>query len=159
MQKYWIRSKELRSTYAFHQLFSRVSSQVLKLVNWKNCSINHWQTFFIGNSSETTYLMCPGRFCIFLTALWRNWSNWNWVNCITADGKRKSFKKIWLKIKRDNHSQHLKPILIIIIYIIIIYHFGNLLTWCQCGKQVLVGFSIIWKLYLNWSLFGPFMIF
>ena len=157
MQKYWIRSKELRSTYAFHQLFSRVSSQVLKLVNWKNCSINHWQTFFIGNSSETTYLMCPGRFCIFLTALWRNWSNWNWVNCITADGKRKSFKKIWLKIKRDNHSQHLKRILIIILIILEIWHLMS--VWKASTRWFFYNLKIISQLEPFEPLFGPFMIF
>ena len=68
MQEYWKDERGLRSTYAFYQLFSRVSSaEVLKLLKWKNCSINQGQTFFISNK---TYLMCLGRLCIFLTALW-----------------------------------------------------------------------------------------
>ena len=68
MQEYWKDERGLRSTYAFYQLFSIVNSaEVLKLVKWRNCSINQGQTFFIGNK---TYLTCLGRFCIFLTALW-----------------------------------------------------------------------------------------
>ena len=63
MQEYWKDQRELKGTYAFFQLFSRVSFEVGEV---KNCSINHGETFFIGNK---TYLMCPGRFCIFPTAL------------------------------------------------------------------------------------------
>ena len=53
MQEYWKDERGLRSTYAFYQLFPRVSStEVLKLLKWKNCSINQSGTNFLHQQQD-----------------------------------------------------------------------------------------------------------